>query len=112
MGDNLRSGGSHAVRVSATPESIALRLGACSPDELRVIDQVLSGLERGRDVYGPLDVAADARDFSLEASDELRDCLVYLAAHHIAQTVQRRERMECETADRITAAFVPEEAER
>lgn len=52
-------------------------------------------------MYGPLDVASDLRDFPREAAEELRDCLVYLAAHHIAQEAARRERRECEVSDAV-----------
>lgn len=69
----------------ALGRSIGCRLLACSLDELRVIDEVLMGLERGRDEYGPLDLGRDDRDFEAEADAELRDCLFYLAAHRVAQ---------------------------
>ena len=58
-----------------------LSLGA---DEQRIVrwalDQVLAGLERGRAQYGELVLRQDRRDFGREASEELRDGLIYLAA--------------------------------
>lgn len=60
------------------------RLVSCSRDELRVIDRVLQGLERGRAVYGPLNVNTDPRDFEREAAEEFRDALVYLSAAAVA----------------------------
>lgn len=75
-----------------------------SLDELRVVDQVLAGLERGADDYGPLDLARDQRDFGKEAAEELRDCLVYLAARAVAENDRRLERLRCEAADEIAAA--------
>ena len=48
-----------------------------SVDELRVIDSILSGLERGADVYGPLDLATDPRDWQMELAEERRDALIY-----------------------------------
>lgn len=60
------------------------RFAALGPDEQRIVrwalDQVLAGLERGRAQYGELVLRQDRRDFAREASEELRDGLVYLAA--------------------------------
>jgi len=75
--------------------SIAVRLAMCSPDELRVMDRVLAGLERGRDVYGPLDLSTDKRAWRDEGAAELRDLLVYLAAAEIAQWDARAFRCSC-----------------
>ena len=41
---------------------------------------VAQGLDEGRAVYGPLDLATDQRDLLGEAAAELRDACVYLAA--------------------------------
>lgn len=65
-----------------SPELIA-RLYALPVEEQRVVawvlDRVVSGLELGLRQYGPLDLATDQRDFSGEASAELRDGMIYLA---------------------------------
>jgi hypothetical protein len=55
-----------------------------SLDELRVLDFVLAGLEQGGDIYGPLDVSKDKRNFLREGAFELRDMIVYYAAHALA----------------------------
>jgi hypothetical protein len=59
---------------------IADFLGQLGPDELEVTLLVVEGLARGRIVYGELRVAHDGRDFRAEASAELRDAIVYVAA--------------------------------
>lgn len=48
------------------------------PAEMR--EYVRAGLEKGRVVYGELDLSRDERDFPREAVDELRDTVVYLCA--------------------------------
>lgn len=50
------------------------------PDELDALELCAHGLVRGRDVYGPLDVATDTRDMRAEAAAELRDSMIYSAA--------------------------------
>jgi hypothetical protein len=50
-----------------------------SVDELRVVQFVVDGLQRGRDVYGPLDLATDKRDLRNEARAEARDLIIYRA---------------------------------
>jgi hypothetical protein len=71
-----------------------------SEDELRVVDDVLSGLERGAEMYGALNLATDLRDFREEAAQESRDLLVYNSAENVARQHRRRERIACEVADR------------
>jgi len=49
-------------------------------DEVRVLTRIAVRLRGGREVYGPLDLASDAREFrSKEAREEVEDALVYLA---------------------------------
>jgi hypothetical protein len=86
------------VHADALATNIALRLGACSHDELRVLDRVLAGLETGREVYGPMDIARDPRSFLNEAAQEARDLLVYLAAHEVAKWDARTEKLRAEAA--------------
>lgn len=50
------------------------------PDEVAVLLEVARGLQRGRAVYGELELATDRRDFAREALEECRDGLVYAAA--------------------------------
>lgn len=87
--------------------SITSRLAACSHDELRVLAEVLAGIEQGRGSYGPLDLARDQRDFAAEGAAELRDFLFYASAASVAAQAHRRERMECDVADRVSSAMAP-----
>jgi hypothetical protein len=50
------------------------------PDERRVIALIAERLAAGRRIYGELDLEADRRDFAAEASEELIDGAIYLAA--------------------------------
>lgn len=63
------------------------RYYALGADERRVIDhaleELLTGLEVGRERYGELLLATDQRDFAREARAELRDGLIYLAAEAV-----------------------------
>lgn len=54
--------------------------GDVSDDEKRVLELVEEGLSSGREVYGPLEIDEDNRDWLEEAIEELRDALVYIAA--------------------------------
>ena len=72
-----------------------------SEDEIRAVDDFLSGLERGADIYGPLDLASDGRDFREEAAQESRDLLVYVSAENVARQHRRRERLRFEAAGEI-----------
>jgi|HubBroStandDraft_2_1064218.scaffolds.fasta_scaffold47142_4 hypothetical protein len=49
-------------------------------DEVRVVVLVAKRLAVGRKCYGPLDIKGDPRDWRHEASEELLDGCVYLAA--------------------------------
>jgi hypothetical protein len=49
-------------------------------DEVRVLVRIAVRLRGGREAYGPLDLANDARQFrTKEAREEIEDALVYLA---------------------------------
>ena len=49
-------------------------------DEVRVLTRIAVRLRQGREVYGPLDLATDPRQFrTKEAREELEDALVSLA---------------------------------
>lgn len=48
-------------------------------DELVVLAEIADRLRLGADQYGKLNIGADGRDWDAEASDELRDFLVYRA---------------------------------
>jgi hypothetical protein len=57
-----------------------------SVDELRVIQQVVDGLVRGRDIYGPLQLATDHRNWRAEARAEYRDAAIYEACAMLASS--------------------------
>ena len=89
----MRNTTAHAALV----RSLCARLNdeRRSEDEIRAIDCFVSGLERGADIYGPLDVTVDGRDWHEEAAQEHRDLLVYMSACEVARQHRRRERIEC-----------------
>lgn len=64
--------------------SLLERITALNEDERRVLtdilDFVLQGLEKGREIYGPMNLLTDDRDLELEAREEMRDGLVYETA--------------------------------
>lgn len=61
-------------------------------DELLVVKYVCSGvLGKGRQKYGPLDLAADQRDFARETAEEVRDSFFYIGSRVIAESI-RKER--------------------
>ncbi len=61
----------------ATLTGVACELGH---DEVRVLARIAERLRGGREAYGPLALATDARDFrGKEAREEIEDALVYLA---------------------------------
>lgn len=65
------------------------RIAKLNPDELAVIESALSdlldGLEKGRALYGPLDLATNERDFLREAREEQRDGMLYTAMESVKQ---------------------------
>ena len=67
----------HLADRQARISALVLLLGL---DEIAVLELVAHGLARGRTVYGELHLASDARDMTSEASEEIRDALVYLGA--------------------------------
>ncbi len=64
---------------------IATRIAEFSPDERRVLERIVEGIEKGRAVYGPMDLANEKRDLAAEASDELRDFAIYVAMLRVKQ---------------------------
>lgn len=61
-------------------ERVLAALAGMAPDEAEVVALVAERLAAGRRTYGALDLATDARDLRREASEELLDACVYLAA--------------------------------
>ena len=80
----------------ALHRQICGRLLMRSFDELRVVDSILTGLERGADTYGPLVISDDARDWQREADEELRDWAVYRAIGRLAIRDEKSERITAE----------------
>lgn len=68
----------------AEKEDLVLLLERMNLDELAVMQEIAHALlGKGRDEYGPLNLATDKRDFRREAAEELRDWLVYDAADKV-----------------------------
>ena len=64
-------------QLQASLESISHQL---QENELLVLINVAEGLLNGQRDIGILDVVGDGRDWALEAREEIRDSLVYIAA--------------------------------
>ena len=69
----------HSAALDPWALGILSRLAACSNDERKVLEEILRRIEAGRDVYGPLDLASDKRDFAAEATEEATDWTIYRA---------------------------------
>jgi hypothetical protein len=69
--------------------TIAERLTRCNDDERKVMERVLQGIEKGRAVYGPLNLASDRRDLVSEADDEVRDFAAYVAMQRVLNDLRR-----------------------
>lgn len=93
----------------ALARSICARLcdARRSHDELRVVDDVLAGIERGADNYGAMDLARDGRDFDEETAQEFRDALIYIAMRKVAEQHRRREQISSGPSDDRPAAGIP-----
>jgi len=65
-------------------------VGFLGDDELAVLAAAAEGLARGHKVYGDLQLERDQRDFVVEAGDELRDAIVYVAAELVRLRRLRR----------------------
>lgn len=52
-------------------------------DEKRVLEWVAEGIRRGREVYGPLDITKDPRDWHKERMYEARDWMFYAACEDL-----------------------------
>lgn len=73
----------HDDPALAWAAGIAARIAEFSPDERRVLERIVQGIEKGREVYGPMDLANETRDLIAEADDECRDWLIYRAMQRI-----------------------------
>jgi hypothetical protein len=82
-----------STRRDALARVVSSRLHACSHDELRVLDVVLTRLERGRDHYGPLDLS-QKRDWARESAEELVDENFYRACKLLSERDEQLARIE------------------
>jgi hypothetical protein len=64
------------------------RLAALCTDERLVMEHLLARIEKGRETYGPMDLANDPRDLAAEAEPEAHDWIIYRSM----LAVQRRAR--------------------
>lgn len=78
-------------------------------DDIRIIDDVLAGIEVGADRIGPMNLTDDKRDFDEEAAQECRDLIVYLAMKRVAAQHKRREQLRFDAAAEL--AHLTAEAE-
>jgi hypothetical protein len=96
-----RSDATDSSRVEALARTIAVRLRLCSEDELLVLDDLLIRLEKGRDAYGPLDLANDDRDWDHEEYEEQLDAGLYRSFGRVKRRKAKAERLRCEAADEL-----------
>jgi hypothetical protein len=82
------------LQRAALARIIASRLPLASHDELRVLDVVLTRLERRRDRAGPLEVNSP-RDFRAELGEGLLDATIYCAI----ETLRLRDAEHAELRD-------------
>lgn len=91
-----------SIQRQALARDLARRLQLASHDEARVIDRVLQRLELGRERYGELDLAKDARDWRRERFEELLDEIVYRACEELqAEDLERRGLREAARAEML-----------
>lgn len=88
-------------RIDALARVIGVRLALCSEDELRVIDDLLGRLEKGRDDYGPLDLSRDDRDWNREEFEEQLDAALYRSFSRVRRRNEQRDRLACEAEDEL-----------
>ncbi len=75
-----RDGDSEERRLAALHTVLDATVEFLNVDEMEVLVEVAQGLVRGQKVYGYMDLDNDDRNSVSEGCDELRDCLVYVAA--------------------------------
>lgn len=98
-----------SIQRQALARDLARRLQLASHDEARVIDRVLQRLELGRERYGELDLAKDARDWRRERFEELLDEIVYRACEELqAEDLARRGLREAARAEMLDPDPWPE----
>jgi hypothetical protein len=85
-GERVLLRGANVTR-DAVLHDLHATLAALGDDEVRVVALVAKRLAIGRKCYGPLDIKGDRRDWRHEASEELLDGCVYLAAETLRREV-------------------------
>ncbi len=72
-----------SMRRFSARDALDAVLDTLDTDELRVLTAIATRLQRGAQIYGPLNLETDKRDFATEGHEELRDYLVYFACEHL-----------------------------
>jgi hypothetical protein len=70
-------------------------------DVVRVIDFILSRVEKGREEHGDLDIASDRRDFKNEEQQEHADLVVYRAIDEIKRLDAERAALRADAASEL-----------
>lgn len=98
--------GDDETRRDALARSLCARICRAdrTEDELRVVDVLLEGIERGFAEHGGLRLDIETRDFTDELDQELCDGLFYICARAAKRRAERLERLRCDAADEIEAA--------
>ena len=94
-----------AVSRDAKVRSLCARLNddRASESEIDVADALWARIEKGRESYGPMNLANDPREWSTEQCEELLDYLVYRRIADIVRVNERLERLRCDAADELAA---------
>jgi len=85
-------------RHGALVRCIARRLAMAELDVVRIVDRILLRLEKGRDEYGPLNIAKSARNWREERAQEFEDVLVYTVIEELRRLDAQRARIEHEAS--------------
>lgn len=98
-----------SIARDARVRSLCARLhdDRASLDEIIVIDEEWSRIEKGRDHYGAMTLATDPREWTQEQCEELLDYLVYRRVAAVVRQNEQRQRLRCEAADELAAAAAP-----
>lgn len=104
----LRQDSDDEVRRGALACELCVLICTGSLDELRAFGVIARRvMGKGREIYGPLDLRRDRRDFRKERADEKADWIWYDAILEVIENDERLERLRCEAADRVAAAVEP-----
>jgi hypothetical protein len=93
-----------STRRDALARDISRRMLLCNFDELRLLDQLLIGIERDRERYGALDLTK-SRDWDRDEAEALIDARICRAA---ATLVEHDERISRVTLDELPLPVMTE----